>query len=74
MHNIMAHTSLIQFQKKTSNGEVQHGDPYKKENKFKLCHNEVFKEKRKLNKLLCVFVQRLTRNMNENVIMIILES
>jgi hypothetical protein len=74
MHKIMAHTSLIQFPKKTSNREVQHGDLYKKDNKFKLCHNEVFKEEKKLNKLLCVFVQRLTRNMNDNVIMIILES
>jgi hypothetical protein len=54
--------------------KLKHGEPYKKENKFKLFHNEVFKPKKKLSKLLCVFVQRLRRKLNENVIMIILDS
>jgi hypothetical protein len=35
--------------------KLKHGDPYKKENKFKLCHNEVCKQKKEAQQItLCV--------------------
>jgi hypothetical protein len=46
----------------------------KKKTSSNYVHNEVFKQKKKISKLLCVFIQRLRRKLNENVIMIILDS
>jgi hypothetical protein len=59
MHNIMAHTSLIQgLEKIVQMEKLKHGDLYKKKkNKFKLCHNEVFlnREKSSTNYFVCLF-------------------